>query len=473
MAEEDRSLREYYDILVIGHTGMGKSTTVDKMLTANPVGSVTCDTASQQQEPVYNRSSQQLECADVTMWLVSDLESATLRLKNLVFSQSLENPHLEINQLHDRGMNIYRETSECELLSNQVSRVRVLDVPGFFSGEGDDSGYESSFNTLLRKVLCIMHTFNLKFRRVMYFLPVRGPLERLSEVLNQELLTMAHYFGKAVFESMVIIATAPTRMSLNPSIQDSLFVEEDEEVTRQQFHIALKKNVLPLRSKGSLPDPPIIFISMLDECEEILEKVKSAKVAKSFLELSLDSGICIKCSCSIKETEGERVLCNPKGSNETTFIPYEESLCHPLFIPKHSELADIVTENGVKNLVLKKTRGKAHSPSGEVCHKCKKSPREEGCMLVGTKYEITVKSKKKEIFVDHTNRVEKHRMLSQRESDDEEDDIFSDDDYIRSQNQPHLDDNPLEVVFPNRPTNLASQVQQESEAGTPKTDNMA
>ena len=151
---------------------------------------------------------------------------------------------------------------------------------------------------------------------------------------------------------------------------------------------------------------------MLDKCENIVEKVKGAKVTKSSLELSFDPGICIKCSCSIKETEGKEVL---KG----TFIPYNKAFCHPLFIPKYDELEDIFTVNGMRNLVLNKTHGRGHDPSDEVCHKCRKSPGEEGCLLVGTKYEITIQGKQVGILVDHTNMVEKHRMLSRKGSDND------------------------------------------------------
>ena len=119
----ERSKVDYYDIMVIGKTGMGKSTTVDKMLAANPGG-----LTEQRTQHVHPGNNKKVQYEDLTMWLVSaapfDPEQqdyhdnsflkVSLRLKNLVFFKSVENPHLKINRSRESGMSIYESTVECE-----------------------------------------------------------------------------------------------------------------------------------------------------------------------------------------------------------------------------------------------------------------------------------------------------------------------------------------------------------------------
>ena len=72
---EDHRL-DYYDIMVLGKTGMGMSTTVDKMLIAWPGGGrEQSGPAQQQAQPVYERSSSRVKYDDFTMWLVSNKAS--------------------------------------------------------------------------------------------------------------------------------------------------------------------------------------------------------------------------------------------------------------------------------------------------------------------------------------------------------------------------------------------------------------
>ena len=168
----DDGVMDYYDIMVIGRTGMGKSTTVDKLLIARLPGSAVeaaeagivepqgqdwqaeAGTAEQQgrdrqeeeEGPVLTPDSRKLKHSDLIMWLISDKEfesdRVSMRLKNLVFFRSLEDSHKEINGSRESNMHIYNSTINCELFSNETTKIRVLDVPGFFgrdaAGEAED-----------------------------------------------------------------------------------------------------------------------------------------------------------------------------------------------------------------------------------------------------------------------------------------------------------------------------------------------
>ena len=84
---------DYYDIMVIGRTGMGKSTTSDKLVIAN------LNNLNYRGEQHSDESVEGVRVAlsDLSMWLISDAEGemdgVTTRLKNLVMFRGLEKPH--------------------------------------------------------------------------------------------------------------------------------------------------------------------------------------------------------------------------------------------------------------------------------------------------------------------------------------------------------------------------------------------
>ena len=154
----DDGVLDYYDIMVIGRTGMGKSTTVDKLLIANLTGNQYSEASHEDTIPDYEKGT--LKHGDMTMWLVSEredeTESVSLRLKNLVFFRALKDPHKEINNSRETGMAIYKATYQCELLSNESTKIRVLDVPGFFGEDaaGDEKDVEERAKTAI-SVSCV------------------------------------------------------------------------------------------------------------------------------------------------------------------------------------------------------------------------------------------------------------------------------------------------------------------------------
>ena len=312
----ESSLLDYYDIMVIGKTGMGKSTTVDKMLIAKLRDTRESNPASQQTETVHDSAGHKLVCDDLTMWLVSDkpsdpeqdchddkFEMMTLRLKNLVFFRSVENSHLEINSSRETTMSIYRSTLECELLSNERTKVRMLDVPGFFGREAcadtetpEERLKKSAESALsnMRKVLRIKNAHSLKFKRIVYFLPEQGALKRTSQTLIAELQVMERYFGRAIFDSMVVIATLPSEAFDDGPVN---FSEKRLKQTKDHLQEALK---IALKSQD-VPDPPIEFISLLDTCEEVLHKVQGAEVLKESIDLEFRSSVCARCGLKVVE----------------------------------------------------------------------------------------------------------------------------------------------------------------------------
>ncbi len=415
----DGSKIDYDDFLFIGSAGRGKTTTADKLLVANPTN---YDYKSEPVplgggEVIVDAENQQLKYTDITMWLGTlDAEFQT-HLKFLDNCRRAPSPHVQINNVRqaspDESSSVFQETTQCEVLSNERSKVRVMDVPGFFDGASILSRDEvlsltDSLNVnnlgIMRSIIRIQMTLAMKFKRVLYFLPGRGPLERADAVLKLELRWMAHFFGRAIFKIMVLVATVSSTMSELELPDDKKFSDRDVQVTKRYFKKALEDTFRsfsdsPL-SDEPLPDPPLVFISQTNTCEEILAKIQSASVAQEGLNLQIDKNTCSQCGVKIGEIKGQRVTCY-FGEDLTNGIPYEESTCHPRFIPKYRRIDKFW--GGLKYLMSFKWVVRKSWPVfvGEKCIACGELPTTQGCMQVGKKF---VK-KHINVIVDHTNEV--------------------------------------------------------------------
>ena len=400
---------DYYDIMIIGRTGMGKSTTADKLIIANP------DHRDYAGEPHPDEIMEegQLKMSDLGVWVISDaedeIERVSTRLKNLVFFRSLEKPHENVNLLYNKKAKM--ATFKPQLISNETTKVRVLDVPGFFGKEmstKDDQNIgekvTSTGLSIMRKILRVQSTMRMKFRRIIYFIPERGPLERSHKVLLMEMEQMVHYFGKSIFECMVLVAT------VNPDIYQYLppdvvpFSEEARRSTREMFQAALTE-VLP--KDVVLPDdkPHIVFLSMNDSCEDVMKKIEDAPVIRDELKLAFDHRTCIRCGLKAKilkyKNDKERRVACYAGEDPSVAMPYRESHCHPLIISKHWTITKIV--GGIAHFVTAwqfVDRGwwpDFRNPDDEICIVCRRVPGvpgESGCTKVGSHY--------KGKLVDHT-----------------------------------------------------------------------
>ena len=337
---EDTTI-DYYDIIVIGKTGMGKSTTADKLLVA------------EYSEPVTNEGRMNVE--DLSIWLLSDapdeVDRVKTRLKSIAFFRGLDNPHEEINGYHSEDQLNSGMTPNFELMSNDSTKIRVLDVPGFF-GEGDagvsfasaDEKAHSSVNIALgrmRNILQIQSTMHMKFRKILYFLPVHGSLKRRDSYLETELTTLTKYFGKSIIDCMIIVATMPTEAYDGSS--EVVFSDKAVAMTKANFGSVLAR-VLP--NERDLPEPPVLFISMAHTCEIVLANVINTPVACDHVTLQFDALICARCGIKANviksaqaESETSKGVAVYTDKTEFSTIPYDESTCHPLFVPKYTKVA--------------------------------------------------------------------------------------------------------------------------------------
>lgn len=410
----------YYDIMILGLTGQGKTTTANKLLIANPGGKLYEKIDPSAKAMVGPLREAQME--DLHMWLIPNdtdaLDRISVRLINLAFFRILEDPHLQVNAAHDSDMNIHRKTTKCELFSNETTKVRILDVPGFFGAtkvkefESPEKLSPNSTNIMqethtthiatMRNILHTQTIMKMRFKRILYFLPCRGALNVASAALQQELELLVRYFGRGIFDTIVLVATLD---SVTYQISDNvIFPQKMLDSSRRKFQEILE-DFFP----DDTPNPPIIFISLQETCESVLAKIKATEVVQADLRLQLNPSLCSRCGITIGEKNGERLAAVKRygwlqettaGSGWKEAIPYEHSRCHSVLVPRYKPARKL--SEGIAYVVRAMVHLEWNWPdlNVEKCQNCNAPPGTEGCMRVGSTYNGKL--------VDHTSKVEDH-----------------------------------------------------------------
>ena len=413
---------------ILGKTGMGKSTTGDKLLAADPYDKNYIGQQQAEEEVVKESSEKrQFSCDDITLWKLSsngDYAKAKERIKRIVFQRSIEGEDIFDPDRED----VDSDTKDCELLANETSRIRVLDVPGFFSSEtlslvqesfpvGLSSLEQGACNVqqanlgVMRQILRIQAEKGLIFRHILYFLPFRGPPDRADSVLQSELRVMKYFFGRAIFECMVVVATMPSSVS-----KKGVFSDRDFMKTKRAISRALELTFNPQISRDTTatpvkqPNPPVIYVSLEETGIEIYKKLTVLDMEhKDGLQLKFDEGACARCALKVGYYMGEKVVCIMDDNGMQKRMAYDESKCHPLIKPKYSQLEKFV--GGIAYIVLlgiPKLVGATWPGffnSDEECANCNRPPGSEGCIRVRQQSEITGN------VVDHTSELDKVQVV--------------------------------------------------------------
>ena len=402
----------YYDMMVIGKTGIGKSTTSDKLVMAHHGGS----NLPQEIQADVVQPGEQIIAGDLSIWSISDasgeLERAKQHLRNLMCFA--DDPNTRIDQYYGDPQED-RKTLRAQLVSNEMTNVRVLDVPGFFGDIADyrttgstSSDVTKSALTIMRQILRIQEAMKLNFKRIIYFIPERGPLQRANKILQIELETMVHYFGKSIFDCMVLVTT------VNPDVYQYLppdvvpFSPVAERQTRDNFKTTLDR----VLTEDQLPrdKPPLVFFSKRDSCEDIIRKVRDATVIHDGIRLEFDLQTCARCGMREKvlnqgQGDKEAKMACYVGEDPSVAIPHADSFCHPMIISKHWKLTKVL--GGIAHFVTRKRYlGKwpnFSNPDDEICIHCRQAPGSRGCMRVGASFEL-----EEGVFfrVDHSSSVD-------------------------------------------------------------------
>lgn len=89
-------------------------------------------------------------------------------------------------------------------------RVHVFDVHRFcYSGEPTKAKQMSAEGNLqiFRWIIQVQATLKMTMNHVVYFLPLKGWLEKVDKAFHDRLKIMYDFFGHAMFENMVAVTT--------------------------------------------------------------------------------------------------------------------------------------------------------------------------------------------------------------------------------------------------------------------------
>ena len=372
------------DVLLLGKTGQGKSTTGNKLINADG-----------------EDAGKQRTHGDLKVdWPEND-ETAAGKIPSFEAKAGAKSV-----------------TNGCRVITNLAEGYRVVDTRGFAPSDVDVAAFKANLE-IIRDVVGVTADVGLKYDRVLYFLPFRDIPERADRYWQDELAVLWHYFGVDVLKNMVLVVTKRARKDETERKEPTMKIDDEfgEGAAKEmiEFFEEALKGAIKQREDADVPDcPPVVFLPSNATAEDVAAVVRDVKVgAPEGIELRFRSSTCCKCASVI------RYRCEGSGSSATPVEvvenprQQEESTCHPAIIPKYSTLVKIAggslhiatlgipaavkyTFKWPKKLWPWFTNSETH------CVNCKKAPNESGCITVGATYKTKTDD---EIVVQHNSEM--------------------------------------------------------------------
>ena len=246
---------------------------------------------------------------------------------------------------------------------------------------------------LIRNAKRVQDELKLSFHRILYILPQRGPLRRIDEYLIGELDLFYSYFGRVIFDNMIVIVTN------DPSYQKTGFSESDLKTTTDVLCAALEK--VWTKNKNAYSDdpkqpncPPVLYLPLDISTQDLLTKIKDTPVSMgtSSATLTIAPNMCTKCGWSVIRVNGEPF----QVTNGKEVVSFSESVCHPKIVPRYTTaqkiaggLAHMITLQlaTVYEEMTAQISWPGFTNSDVMCINCKAAPgKQRGCCKVNTDY---------------------------------------------------------------------------------------
>lgn len=370
MAARSVAVPPKLDVILLGKTGVGKSTTGNKLINA--------DGNNAANQALGGQLKREWPRGDETNPFPDEPEVAPLRF--------------------DANDGTQSATRCCAVISNAVTGFRVMDTRGFAPSDVSGNVYRANLQ-IMREVVRVSTALRLTYNRILYFLPDRDIPTRADGYLQEELAVLWHFFGRTIFKNLVIVVTVVTRSKTKATKLEEEFGEDDAERLRRIFTEALANAIHRREDDDVPPCPPIVFIPPQASSDLAAEIVRNAPICEpTEIKLEFQKTTCCKCASVIhmRREEGGVAIAGVEIKEQKITAP-EDTHCHPELVFKHSQLARLVGTGahiavlGV-GLAIEHQKQKPVWPSffwprEEMCANCKCEIDVKGCMKVGEMYQ--------------------------------------------------------------------------------------
>ena len=265
----------------------------------------------------------------------------------------------------ESGGGLMHITRDIQAWLNPVTNIRVVDVPGFADT------IRHPLLDVWKKNLSIIYQISrlaekYSFRRILYFLPNRGHLERVDGYLREELQLIYKFFGDQVFKVMVLVCTNDPK----PRYQELGF-------NLEAAKLVLKSAVKDTTARDH-HEVEVLYIAYDDESQKIMQNVKDSFGGNMSNKLELDIKACVKCvgnDPNLSEGDGKnKKWWHISWRNSTS----DKEKCHPSFRKKISQPAggqcnDSVAQMSDYDQLVYEFYCKRE------CTRCHKPPGTKGC----------------------------------------------------------------------------------------------